>query len=133
MSCGKLHDEQFFRRVAHAARIVHDERARVDALEKMRRRDIGEVEGRVLPQQHHVHLLAKIDAARLAQREMIAGFVAHFERLDLRHDARAGEGEPVGRVVENCVPARLRLQEKGERRVARDVDPLDRVHLDGDV
>ena len=29
--------------------------------------------------------------------------------------------------------ARLRLQEQGEGRIPGDVDPLDRIHLDGDV
>ena len=91
----------------------------MDALQQVRRGDVGEVEGRILPQQHHVHLRAEIGAARFAQREMVADLVAHRERLHLRHDARAREGEPVGRVIEKCVAPRLRLQQKGERRIAR--------------
>jgi hypothetical protein len=29
--------------------------------------------------------------------------------------------------------ARLRFQEQGERRIAANIDPLDWIHLDGDV
>ena len=68
---GEIHHEQLFRRVAHAARIVDDERLRVDALEKMRRRDVGEIERRVLPQQHDVDR-REIDELGLAEPRMVA-------------------------------------------------------------
>ena len=51
---GELGDEELFRRVAHMRRVVDDQRLGVDALEQMRRGDVGHVEGRVLAQQHHV-------------------------------------------------------------------------------
>ena len=51
---GKLDDEHLFRRVAHLRRIVDHQRLRMDALEQMRGGDVGEVERRVLAQQHHV-------------------------------------------------------------------------------
>ena len=50
----EIHHEQFFRRVAHAGRIVDDQRLGMDALEEMRAGDVGEIERRILPQQHHV-------------------------------------------------------------------------------
>ena len=37
-------------------RVVDHQRLRMDALEQMRGGDVGEVERRVLPQQHHVEL-----------------------------------------------------------------------------
>ena len=51
---GELGDEEFFRRVPHMRRVVHHQRLGMDALEEMRRGDVGHVEGRVLAQQHHV-------------------------------------------------------------------------------
>ena len=76
-------DEQFLRRVAHMGRIVDDQRPGMDALEDMRRRDVGHVERRVLPHQHDIGLRQVVDA-RLAQREMIA-----FHRTDVSGRARA--------------------------------------------
>ncbi len=51
---GEFHHEHLFRRVAHLRRIVDHQRARMDALEQVRGGDVGEVERRVLAQQHHV-------------------------------------------------------------------------------
>jgi hypothetical protein len=53
---GELGDEDLLRRIAHPGRIVDHQRLRMDALEEMRRRDVVHVEGRILAQQHHVHL-----------------------------------------------------------------------------
>ncbi len=50
----KLRDEHLLRRIAHLGRVVDHERLGVNALEQVRGRDIGEVEGRVLAHQHHV-------------------------------------------------------------------------------
>ena len=104
----------------------------MDALEHVGRRDVGEVERRILAHQDHVER-GKLDAPRLAQREVVAHDVAHRERLHGReHDAVALR-HPVRRVVGERVPARLRLQQQREGGIAADVDPLDRVHLHGDA
>ena len=103
----------------------------MDALKKMRRRDIGEVERRVLAQQHHIDS-RKIDKLRLAETRVIALDVLDRQRLGHHFDARAVEPQTVGRVMQDAVAARLGFEKKRERRVARDADALDRVHLHGD-
>src|SRR4051812_7586874 len=50
----ELGDEELFGRIANLARVVHDERSRMDLLEKMRRRDVVHVERRILPHQHDI-------------------------------------------------------------------------------
>ena len=50
----KIHHEQLFRRIADAGGIVHHQRLGMDALEDMRRGDVGEIERRILPQQHDI-------------------------------------------------------------------------------
>ena len=52
----ELRDEEFFRRVAHMRRIVHDQGLGMDALQDMRGGDVGHVERRVLPHQHDIGL-----------------------------------------------------------------------------
>ena len=56
-------DEQFFRRVAHMARIVDHQRLGMDALQDMRGGDVGHVEGRVLAHQHDIGVRQVIDDA----------------------------------------------------------------------
>src|SRR4029079_3205216 len=58
----KIEDEQFFGRVADVRGVVDDKRFWVNALEQMRRRDVGHVEWRVLPQQNDVELGEIFDA-----------------------------------------------------------------------
>ena len=104
----------------------------MDALEQMRGGDVGEVERRVLPQQDDVERRQR-RALAVAEREMIALLVAHGERLHGGEHAVPHQRQPVGRVVGERVAARLRLQQQRKGRIAADVDPLDRVHLHGDV
>jgi hypothetical protein len=103
----------------------------MDALEHVGRRDIGEVEWGVLAQQHHVEF-REFGAPRLTQGEMVARDVSHAERLDLGENPSIEQSEPVRRVISQLVAAFLGFQEQGECRVAFDVDPLDRIHLNGD-
>ena len=58
----------------------------MDAFQKMRRGDVGEVERRVLPQQDDVEIGQRF-ALRLAEREVIAGLVAPVQPLTVRDEA----------------------------------------------
>jgi hypothetical protein len=57
----EVRDEQLLRRVAHAGRVVHHQRLRVDVLQDVGGRDVGHVEGRVLAHQHHVGTGAEVE------------------------------------------------------------------------
>ncbi len=99
----------------------------------MRRGDVGEVERRVLPHQHHVE--RRPAATRLpspsvkwspsVSRTCSGCTVANTLPSQHRH--------AVGRVIAEPMAARLRFQQQRERRIAADVDPLDRVHLNRDA
>ncbi len=128
----EVEHEDLLRRVAHLTRVVDDQRLGVNALEKMRRRDVGHVERRVLAQQHHV-ALRQILHARSRQLVVAALLVVDFECRAARQQLVTVQGEVLRRVVENVVPALLRLEQDGEGGIAADVDPLDRVHLDGNA
>ena len=127
----EIHHEQLLGQIAHAARIVDDQRPRVDALEKMRRCDIGEVKRRILPEQHHIDG-RKIDELRLAKARVFALDVLDRKRLRHSLDMAAVEPQPIGRIMQDVVAARLGLEKKRESRVAGNSDALDRVHLHGD-
>ena len=129
---GKLGDEHLLGRVAHMRRIVDHQRLRMDALEQMRGGDVGEVERRVLAQQDHVEG-RKLDAPRLTQGKVVADLVAHRQRLHAREHAAADLRQPVRRVVGQGVSARLRFQQQRKGRIAANIDPLDRVHLHGNI
>ena len=104
----------------------------MNAIEQMGGRDIGEVERRVLPEQHHVEA-RDLGAGRRAEREMIAFPVAHRQRLDGRDHLGAAQRQPVRRVIGERVAAPLCLEQQRKGGIAADIDPCDRVHLDGDV
>jgi hypothetical protein len=63
---------------------------------------------------------------------VIAGLVAHLERLHRREHPRIAQREPVRGVIGDVVAALLRFQQQGEGGVALDIDPFDRIHLHGD-
>jgi hypothetical protein len=63
---------------------------------------------------------------------VVALLVPHRDRLRRRHDLAVAQGQPVGRVVQERMPAPLRLQQHRERGIAGDLDALDRIHLDRD-
>src|SRR5262249_19906080 len=67
----KLGDEHFLWSIAYAGGGVDDKGPGMDALQKMGRCGIGQVEWWVLAQQHHVEL-GEFGAPRLAQSEMVA-------------------------------------------------------------
>src|SRR6266540_4020911 len=64
---------------------------------------------------------------------MVAGLIANFERLHRRDHRRAPQRQPVRRVIGDGVAAFLCFQQQREGGIPADVDPLDRVHLHGNV
>ncbi len=83
----EIRDKEFFGRIADVEGIVHDQRCRMDAFEKMRRGDVSHVERRILAHEHHVGF-GEIVAGGIAKREMIAAFVPDLERTHARHEFR---------------------------------------------
>ncbi len=64
-------------------RVVDDERFRREPLQKMRRGNIGEIERRVLAQQHDVDG-AEFELGRLAKRVIAGGIVENVDALRAR-------------------------------------------------
>ena len=64
---------------------------------------------------------------------MVADRVAHGERRHRGDHLAAAQRQPVRRVVGDGVAPPLRLQQQRKGGIAADVDPLDRVHLHGDL
>ena len=131
ISSGKSITNSFSGASRTLARIVDDQRPRVDALKNVSCRNIGEIERRVLPQQHDVEV-GEVDEPSLAETRVIALNVLDRKRFRHGLDARAVEPQTIGRVIENAMAARLGFEEKRKGRIARDADALDRVHLHGD-
>ena len=129
---GEAEHQELLGVVAHPERVVDDQRPRVDALEDVGRGDVAHVEGRVLAQPDHV-LAGEVDRRLVPEREVVALLAPHLDRPAARRHPAVVERQPVGRVVEEPVPARLRLLHDPEGGIGGDVDPLDRIHLDGDV
>ena len=128
---GELGDEQLLGRVADMVRVVDHQRLRVDAVEQVRGRDVGEVEGRVLAHQDHVHGREVDDLGR-PEADMVAALAADLERAGGGDDAALAVAQLARQIVVEPVAAALRLQRQGEAAVAVDVDGLERVHLDRD-
>ena len=84
-----------------------------------------------MAQQHDVEF-RELRPPQFIQGKMVAGLIAHAERLDMGEHAAIEQGQPVRRVISKLVAAFLCFQQKGEGRVALDIDPLDRIHLHRD-
>jgi hypothetical protein len=129
---GKFGDEDLFGSVAYVGRVVDDQRFRMHTLQQMRCRDVGKVERRILAHQDDVEGRQR-GAPGLTQGEVVALVVADLHRLHRSVDLAVDKGEPVRRVIGNRMFPALRFQQQCEGRIAADVDPFDRVHLNGDV
>jgi hypothetical protein len=127
----KIQHQQFFRAVAHPERVVDHQGLGMDHLQQVGIGDIAHVEGRILAQQHHVHL-AQIAGLARAQREVVALLGLHLKRPARGHHLAAVPSQVGHVVIEQFMPAQLRLQRKAEGRIGGNVDGLDRVHLNGD-
>ena len=111
-------------------RIVDDQRLRLQPFQKMGRRDVGEVERRVLSQQHDVEL-AKVHAPGFAERGVDALLV-----FDREGCTGAKSLAPSATGVRACSRA-ARVHAPAPRAAARTwnlrrFDPIDRIHLNGD-
>ena len=123
-----IENEELLRRVSHFLRVVHHQGLRVDRLQHVGRGDVAHVEGRVLAHQDNI-FLAEITAALVAQRIVVALLVAHGDVIAGGEQRAAAQRQRLRLVIEQLVPAPLRLQHHGEGRITRDVDGLDRIHL----
>ncbi|BBK39856.1 hypothetical protein STAQ_49340 [Allostella sp. ATCC 35155] len=65
-------------------RVVHDQGLRVDVLQEMGRRDVGHVEGRVLPHQDDVHG-GEVDRLPRAEAVVVALLAPHLQRAAAGH------------------------------------------------
>ena len=70
----------------------------------------------------------------LASGEVIARDIAAGQRPHRGRDLAVTQREPVGRVIgQRMKKGKRASSNKRERRVAADIDPLDRIHLHGDI
>ncbi len=104
----------------------------MDQLQEIGGGDIGHVEGRILAHQHHVEF-RQVPGLHPAQRMMIALHRPDVQGVAPRHHPAVVQGQPLRREVPQGVASGLGLQHQEEGRVGLDVDPLDGVHLDGDL
>ncbi len=102
----------------------------MDALQNMRRRDVGHVEGRILAHQNDVGG-RQIVGGGFAEDEVIVLRISHGQRTGPRGHQPIAKGEVARPVIEQRMAAGLRFQRERKGGIARDVDALDRVHLDG--
>jgi len=135
---GVIEHEHLLGRIAHRCGIVDHQSTAFQPFEQMRRGDIPQIERRILPHQHHVDIMHEVDQAKFA-----AAVVVVLHRLNRDRRAPCGQrpGSPHAGVIsqrahivmEQLMPPRLRRQHQRERRIARDIDGFERVHLDSDA
>ncbi len=104
----------------------------MDPLQEIGGGDVGHVEGRVLAHQHHVEL-REVTHLGLAQGVMVALHGPQVQRLPTPQDPAILQRQPVGTVMPQRVASALGFHHHQEGGVGLDVDPLDGIHLDGDL
>ncbi len=129
---GVIEHPQFLGRIADLGGIVDHQGLALDPLEQMGGGDVGEVERRILAHQHDVDVAAEIDDRRLAELEMGALDPLHRHRPGHRPQPPVRPAQILDRIIKEPMPARLRCEHDREGRIARDIDGLQRIHLDGD-
>jgi hypothetical protein len=72
----EIEHEDLFGRIAHAGRIVDHQRLPLQPLKQVRGGDVGQVERRILPHQHHVDILYEVDLAVLPRVKWSPGRAA---------------------------------------------------------
>jgi hypothetical protein len=111
---GKFGDEDLFRGVADMRGVIDHQRLGVNAFEQVGRRDVGEIEGRILPHQDDVER-GQIDSLAVTQRKVISRTVADLERAyGCKHRA-VTQGQAIRRVIGQHMAAFLRLQQQRKR------------------
>src|SRR6185312_9531442 len=129
----KVEHPDFLWSVADACGIVDYERLAFDALEQVSRRYIAKVEGRILPHQDDVDILAEVEDARFAEAVMAACDPLDGDGIAHRPQPPFRKAEVFGRIIVETMSEFLRLEHDREGRIAVDVDLLERIHLDGDA
>ena len=109
--------------------IVDHQRARMNPLQQVRRRDVGKIEWRILSHQNDIEM-REVDTLAVAKGKMIPEDVAHRERLHGCEHLAVTQSDAIRCVVEERVSALLCLEEQSKRGIATDVNPFDRIHLD---
>src|SRR6516165_6469979 len=95
----------------------------------MRRSNIGHIEGWILTHQDHIDP-RQVELLELPKSVMMAVLPHDFEWSGAGVDPPVVQSQRVGQVMEQGMPASLRLEREGESRIRIDVDPIDRIHLD---
>ena len=110
-----IENEDFFRRVADADRIIDHKRVALDAFKQMGGRDITQVERRVLAHQDDIDTGPQIKGNRIAQPEMVAHDpLHHFDRVRLCPNAAIGIVQGIGSVLEAPISALLGRKHQGK-------------------
>ena len=104
---GEIEHQDFFRRVADRRRVVDDQSLVLDPLEQMGRRDVAEVERRVLAHQHDIDVAAEVEDGEIAALEMIARDRLHGNPMRTRVKAAVLIGQIFGEIVIELVAALL--------------------------
>ena len=93
--------------------------------------DVAHVEGRILAHQDDVDVLLEVQRDRLAEQARGFAHPLHAGRAGPGGHAAFGPGEVARAIDEQPIPARLRRLGERKARVTVDIDPLQRIHLNG--
>ena len=129
----KVEDKDLLRRIAHAGRIVDHQGLPLKPFQQVRGRDVGQVERRVLPHQHDVHIGNQVDLAIFAAREVRAFDPLHRYRRRPGGQAPAVVRERLDLILIDRVTALLRCFDQGKAGIPGNLDAFQRVHLDRDA
>ena len=127
---GEAQNQELFGEIAHPERVIHNQRARVDHLQQMGRRDIAHVERRVLAQPNNI-VFRQIDFGFLPIADVIAFLAAQRDREPPRNDPAFAKGKLIRSVEKQRVTTVLRFNSDPERTVCVNIDRSDRIHLQG--
>ena len=127
----EVEDEQFFRRIADRARVVHYQRFARDAFQQVSGRDVADVERRILAHQHHVDVLSEVEHDGRAGGEMVAFDASHRDGTSVGAHAAVLVAEILRKVMKQAVSALLCLQHQRKGGIAGNPDRFERIHLDG--
>ena len=105
----------------------------MNPFEQVRGGDVAEVEWRVLPHQDYIDILTEIENREVAAQEVIAGNRLHVDRVRSGIQPAAVVGQVLGEIMVKLMAQLLRFEHDRESGIARNVDPLEGVHLNGDA